>query len=50
MRTERILERIQTAFADAVEAGELEAAEGWIAVAAWVRNRSVAPVAVPAGR
>lgn len=50
MRTERILDRIQTAFAEAVEAGELEAAEGWIAVAAWIRDRSGAPLAVPAGR
>jgi hypothetical protein len=50
MRTERILERIQTAFAEAIEAGELDAAEGWIAVATWVRNRSGAPLAVPAGR
>jgi hypothetical protein len=50
MRTERILDRIEAAFADAVEEGEFEAAEGWIAVAAWVRSRSAANVPVPAGR
>jgi hypothetical protein len=46
MRTERILDRIETAFADAVEDGGLDEAEGWIAVAAWVRSRSatLAPV------
>lgn len=50
MRTERILDGIGTAFAEAVEDGEWEAAEGWIAVAAWVRTRAAAPVPVPAGR
>ncbi|MFN8232085.1 MAG: hypothetical protein U0V56_00910 [Actinomycetota bacterium] len=50
MRTERILDRIETAFAEAVEDGRFEAAEGWIAVAAWVRSRSAAPSPVPASR
>jgi hypothetical protein len=50
MRAERILDRIETAFAEAVEDGEFEAAEGWIAVATWVRSRAGAPASVPAGR
>jgi hypothetical protein len=50
MRTERILDRIETAFAEAVQEREFEAAEGWIAIAAWVRDRSAAPAPVAAGR
>jgi hypothetical protein len=50
MRTERILGRIETAFAEAVQDGEFEAAEGWVAVAAWVRRRSAARSSVAAGR
>ncbi len=50
MRTERTLERILGAFAEAVEAGEFEAAEGWVAVADWVRTRSTAPAFAPASR
>jgi hypothetical protein len=50
MRTERTMDKILGAFAEAVEAGELEAAEGWIAVAAWVRDRSEARRLAPATR
>lgn len=50
MRTDRTVEKILSAFADAVEAGEYEAAEGWIAVADWVRSRSREPRPVPASR
>lgn len=50
MRADRILEKVEVAFAEAVEAGEFEAADGWIAVAAWVRGRTGAPASVPAGR
>jgi hypothetical protein len=50
MRTERTVERILGAFAEAVEAGDLEAAEGWIAVAVWVRSRTETPALAPAGR
>jgi hypothetical protein len=50
MRTERTVEKILGAFAEAVEAGDFEAAEGWIAVADWVRSRSAAPALAPAAR
>jgi hypothetical protein len=40
MSTERRLERILEAFADAVEAGEFEKAEGWMAVARFVQARA----------
>jgi len=31
------MERIERAFADAVAAGQIERAEGWLAVARWLR-------------
>jgi hypothetical protein len=50
MHTERTMGKILRAFAEAAEAGEFEAAEGWIAVAAWVRDRSEVRRLAPATR
>jgi hypothetical protein len=50
MRTERTVEKILGAFAEAVEAGDFEAAEGWIAIATWARSLSEARRLAPAAR
>ncbi len=36
--TDRTLDRILEAFAEAVAAGEFEKAEGWLAVARWAQG------------
>jgi hypothetical protein len=47
-RDERIREKILQAFARAVAAGEIEKAEGWLAVAAWSQGVSEKATPVPA--
>jgi hypothetical protein len=37
---ERTLDKIMNAFAESVSAGELEKAEGWLALALWSREVS----------
>ena len=41
--TDRTLDRILKAFAEAVAAGEFEKAEGWLAVARWAQGVEQAP-------
>jgi hypothetical protein len=43
------LDRIAVSFADAVAAGDYEAAEGWITTARYVERRQADRGAVPAG-
>jgi hypothetical protein len=45
---ERTQEKILQAFARAVAAGEIERAEGWLAVAAWSQGVSEKATLVPA--
>lgn len=47
MRVERRLREIEVAFAEAVAAGDLRAAEGWVAVASFVA--AVEPPPEPRG-
>ncbi len=49
MRRERRLEEIAAAFAEAVAEGDLAAAEGWLAVAMFLRaEEPIAPAGDPA--
>ena len=45
--TDRTLDRILEAFADAVAAGEFEKAEGWLAVARWAQGASETSTPAP---
>jgi hypothetical protein len=47
-KDERTQEKILAAFAHAVAAGEMEKAEGWLAVALWTEGVSEKATPVPA--